>query len=152
VVQNTHPLITKHYFQRWCFLVVFRVASKNVIYELSSSELSVTTLFFLHLWVQICLLRKFLAFCFSESHLRSPNRHLTMQFSHYKLPLLHCIEFPHMQRRGIRHASYPNLHLLLLCRPLNLFREQVNAAAPSPCRTHVAITSNPFPCAQHSAS
>ena len=40
------------------------------------------------------------------------------------LPLLHSIEFPHMQRRGIRHASYsyPDLLLLLFGRPLNLVR------------------------------
>ncbi len=83
VVQKTHPIITKHYFQRWYFLVAFRVASKNVNYELSSWKLSVAALFFLHLWVQICLQRKILAFCFSNSHLKSPNLHLTMQFSYF---------------------------------------------------------------------
>jgi hypothetical protein len=85
MVQKTHPIITKHtLLPETVFLVVFRVASKYVNYdELSSWKLSVVALFFLHLWVQICLLRKILAFCFSNSHLKSPNLHLTMQFSYF---------------------------------------------------------------------
>ena len=72
------------------FLVVFRVASKNVNYELSSCKLSLAALFFLHLWVQICLLRKILALCFNISHLRSTNLHLTMQFQY--LQVLICVQ------------------------------------------------------------
>ncbi len=80
--KNT-PNNNKTLLPEMVFLVVFRVASKNVNYELSSWKLSVAALFFLHLWVQICLLRKILAFCFSNSHLKSPNLHLTMQFPYF---------------------------------------------------------------------
>ena len=76
---NNHNTLLPEMF----FLVVFRVASKNVNYELSSCKLSLAALFFLHLWVQICLLRKILALCFNISHLRSTNLHLTMQFSYF---------------------------------------------------------------------
>ena len=72
------PINHKTPFPEMVFFSCFTGCIQNVIYELSSLELSVATLFLLHLWVQICILRKFLAFCFSNSHLKSPNLHLTM--------------------------------------------------------------------------
>ncbi len=72
------------------------------------------------------------------------------------LPLFHFIKFPHMQRRRIRHATYPDLLLLLCCQPLNLVKRKIasylNLKRLLPCRTHVAILSDPFLYVPHNAS
>jgi hypothetical protein len=89
------PINHKTLLPEMVFFSCFSGCIRNVIYELSSLKLSVAAFFFLHLWVQICLLRKFLAFCFSNSHLKSPNLHLTMQFSHFKV--LICVQIDILQ-------------------------------------------------------
>ncbi len=60
-----------------------------------------------------------------------------------------------MQRRRIRHATYPDLLLLLCCQPLNLVKRKIasylNLKRLLPCRTHVAITSDIRPVPVRSA-
>jgi hypothetical protein len=75
------------------------------------------------------------------------------------LPLFHFnkISSHAAQAHTPRHdATYPDLLLLLCCQPLNLVKRKIasylNLKRLLPCRTHVAITSDPFLYVPHNAS